>query len=316
MPTMTIEMMINKGDKSADPVDQFSTTNNEPTYNYSGDLTQLSPREAELPAGDERIIGRKRSLSEEDDLSGYIMSVAAELGVPDEEALKNIEILKSKGVNMSTLQILEQKLISDWGLHFSLIITAQNNIKKPKKRKVQKSKSESDVVAAILTDPKMKEMLPNGEEDFIVSKTLDAIYCNICDAKINLGYPGTVTKFRDHCTGQNNATTSKHRRNLDKMKSKEKDDGSEEGRTKGNLKVVLENARVRMSNEKAMTLCYCLQPAIKMYNEQFDRAYWRCATTGSDGFPTCNFKLQATDNDLDGSASDKAAITSLLDGTV
>jgi hypothetical protein len=56
------------------------------------------------------------------------MSVAAELGVPDEEALKNIEILKSKGVNMSTLQILEQKLISDWGLHFSLIITAQNNI--------------------------------------------------------------------------------------------------------------------------------------------------------------------------------------------
>lgn len=64
MPTMTIEMMINKGDKSADPVDQFSTTNNEPTYNYSGDVAQLSPREAELPAGDERIIGRKRSLSE------------------------------------------------------------------------------------------------------------------------------------------------------------------------------------------------------------------------------------------------------------
>jgi hypothetical protein len=37
----------------------------------------------------------------------------------------------------------------------------------------------------------MKEMLPNGEEDFIVSKTLDAIYCNVCDTKINLGYPGT-----------------------------------------------------------------------------------------------------------------------------
>lgn len=59
------------------------------------------------------------------------MSIAAELGVTDEEALKNIEILKSKGVNMSTLQILEQKLISDWGLHFSLIITAQNNIVSP-----------------------------------------------------------------------------------------------------------------------------------------------------------------------------------------
>lgn len=133
------------------------------------------------------------------------------MGVSDEDALKNAEILKSKGVNMSTLQILEQKLISDWGLHFSLIITAQNNIvsqfensknrisdliapqKKPKKRKVQKSKSEADVVAAILNDPKMKEMLPNGEEDFIVSKTLDAIYCNICDTKINLGYPGTFT---------------------------------------------------------------------------------------------------------------------------
>jgi len=50
------------------------------------------------------------------------------LGVAAEEALKNAEILKSKGVTMSTLQILEQKLISDWGLHFSLVITAQNNI--------------------------------------------------------------------------------------------------------------------------------------------------------------------------------------------
>lgn len=80
--------------------------------------------------------------------------------------------------------------------------------------------------------------------------------------------------------------------------------------------MVLENARVRMSTEKGTTLCYCLQPAVKMYNEQFDRAYWRCATTGSDGFPTCNFKMLATDNELDGSASDKAAITSLLDGTV
>jgi len=64
MPTMTIEMMINKGDKSADPVDQFSTTNNEPTYNYGGELAQLSPREFESAAGDDKIVGRKRSLSE------------------------------------------------------------------------------------------------------------------------------------------------------------------------------------------------------------------------------------------------------------
>jgi hypothetical protein len=64
MPTMTIEMMINKGDKSADPVDQFSTANNEPTYNFNGDLTNIIPREIEPVAGEERIIGRKRALSE------------------------------------------------------------------------------------------------------------------------------------------------------------------------------------------------------------------------------------------------------------
>ncbi len=95
-----------------------------------------------------------------------------------------------------------------------------------------------------------------------------------------------------------------------------RDDQSEEGRSKGNLKVVLENARARMSNEKGLTMCYCLQPAAKMYNEQFDRAYWRCATVGSDGFPVCNFKMLATDNEIDSSSTDKAAITSLLDGTV
>jgi hypothetical protein len=70
----------------------------------------------------------------EDDLLSYLLNVAAELGLADDDAIKNAEILKSKGVTMSTLQIVEQKLISDWGLHFSLIITAQNNIVSVKAR--------------------------------------------------------------------------------------------------------------------------------------------------------------------------------------